>query len=78
MITPEEIAESAEAYREAANVGGVHMSEELSMQYQAKEEVVQSPKEMPAYVCFKALLTVAQALELKEFFESRNIEFSRI
>lgn len=77
MVTPEEIAESAEEYREAANVDGVHMSEELSMQYQAKEEVVQSPKEMPTYVCFKALLTVAQALELKEFFESRNIEFSR-
>lgn len=37
-----------------------------------------TPKEMPTYVCFKALLTVAQALELKEFFESRNIEFSRI
>lgn len=77
-ITPEEIAESAEAYREAANVGGVHMSEELSTQYQEKEEVVQSPKGMPTYVCFKALLTVLQALELKEFFESRNIEFSRI
>lgn len=78
MATPEEIVESAEAYREAANVGGVHMSEELSMQYQAKEETVQSPNEMPTYVCFKALLTVAQALELKEFFESRDIEFSRI
>lgn len=50
----------------------------LAMQYQAKEEVVRSPKELPTYVCFKALLTVAQALELKEFFESRNIEFSRI
>ena len=78
MATPEEIAESAEAYREAANVGGVHMSEELSMQYQAKEETVQSLNEMPTYVCFKAFLTVAQALELKEFFESREIEFSRI
>lgn len=51
---------------------------ESQMQYQAKEEVVQSPKELPTYVCFKALLTVSQALELKEFFESRNIEFSRI
>lgn len=78
MVAPEEIAESAEAYREAANVGGIHMSKGLSMQYQAREEAVQSPKEMPTYVCFKALLTVAQALELKEFFESRNIEFSRI
>ena len=55
------IAESSEAYRDAANVGGVHMQEEL-----------------PTYVCFKALLTVSQALELKEFFKSRNIEFSRI
>lgn len=50
----------------------------LAMQYHEKEEVVQSPKEIPTYVCFKALLTVSQALELKEFFESRNIEFSRI
>lgn len=60
-VTEEEVAESREAYREAANVGGVHM-----------------PKELPTYVCFKALLTISQALELKEFFESRNIEFSRI
>lgn len=61
-ITPEEIAESAEAYREAANVGGVHMSEELSKQW----------------VSFKAFLSVSDATALKEFFESRNIEFSRI
>lgn len=54
------------------------VTNESQMQHQVKEEVVQSPKEMPTYVCFKALLTVAQALELKEFFESRNIEFSRI
>lgn len=51
---------------------------EIQMKYQAKEGVVQTPKEIPTYVCFKALLTVSQALELKEFFESRNIEFSRI
>ena len=62
FITEEEIAESAEAYREAANVGGVHMSEELSKQW----------------VSFKAFLSVRDAKELKEFFESRNIEFSRI
>lgn len=54
------------------------VADESQMQYQAKEEVVQVPEEMPTYVCFKALLTVAQALELKEFFENRNIEFSRI
>lgn len=51
---------------------------ESQMQYQAKEEVIQSPEELPTYVCFKAILTVSQALELKEFFESRNIEFRRI
>lgn len=61
-VTPEESKESAEAYREAANVGGVHMSEELSKQW----------------VSFKALLSVADATALKEFFENRNIEFSRI
>lgn len=62
MATPEEIVESAEAYREAANVGGVHMSEELSKQW----------------VSFKAFLSVEDARALKGFFESRNIEFSRI
>lgn len=62
MMTPKEIAESAEAHREAANAGGVHMSEELSKQW----------------VSFKAFLSVSDATALKEFFDSRNIEFSRI
>jgi len=62
MVMPEEIVESAEAYQEAANVGGVHMSEELSKQW----------------VSFKALLSVEDAKQLKEFFESRSIEFGRI
>lgn len=62
MVTPEEVAESTEAYQEAANVGGVRMSEELSKQW----------------ISFKALLSVEDAKQLKEFFESRNIEFSRI
>lgn len=61
-ITGEEIAESIKAYRETANVGGVHMSEELSKQW----------------VSFKAFLSAADARALKEFFNSRNIEFSRI
>lgn len=61
-ITPEEIAESAEAYREAANVGGVHMSEELSKQW----------------VSFKAFLSAEDAKALKEFFESRSILFERV
>lgn len=61
-VTTEEIAESAEAYREAADAGGVHMPEELSKQW----------------VSFKAFLSVADAKALKEFFEIRNIEFGRI
>jgi len=61
MVTVKEIAKSAEAYREAANVGGVHMSEELSKQK----------------VSFWAIITVPQALELKEFLNSRNIEYGR-
>lgn len=35
-------------------------------------------KEAPrSWVAFKAYLTVSEAMELKEFFESRNIEFGR-
>lgn len=74
-VTEEEIAQSAEDYREAASANGVHI---FGGGFQAREQVVESPKELPMYVCFKALLTTAQARELKEFFESRNIEFSRI
>lgn len=70
--------ERAKATMPQATVEPFVGTTESQLQYQAKEEVAQSPKELPAYVCFKALLTVAQALELKEFFESRNIEFSRI
>lgn len=75
LITEEEVAKSAEDYREAASANGVHI---FDGGFQAKEQVVESLEEMPMYVCFKALLTTAQARELKEFFESRNIEFSRI
>ena len=70
--------ERAKAAMPQATVEPFVGTTESQLQYQAKEEVVQSPKEIPTYVCFKALLTVSQALELKEFFESRNIEFSRI
>lgn len=61
-ITKEEVAESAEAYREAANVGGVPMTKELSKQW----------------VSFQAFLSVKDARELKEFFENRKIDFRRI
>lgn len=32
-------------------------------------------KELPVWIAFKAFLTTADALALKEFFDSRNIEF---
>ena len=42
-----------------------------------QNEVVSSAgvKEFPVWIAFKALLTTADALALKEFFDSRNIEF---
>lgn len=42
-----------------------------------QNEVVSSAdvKEFPVWLAFKALLTTADALALKEFFDSRNIEF---
>lgn len=61
-VTKEEMAQSAEDYREAANVGGVHMSEVLSKQW----------------VSFSAFLGVEDARALAEFFKNRNIEFRRI
>lgn len=61
-VTKEEIIESAEEYREATNVGGVHMAKELSKQW----------------VSFQAFLSVKDARELKEFFENRKIDFRRI
>lgn len=38
----------------------------------------QEPVEVAQWISFSACLTVPQAMELKEFFESRNIEFKAI
>lgn len=38
----------------------------------------QEPVEVAQWISFRACLTVPQAMELKEFFESRNIEFKAI
>lgn len=38
----------------------------------------QEPVEVVQWISFRACLTVPQAMELKEFFESRNIEFKAI
>lgn len=63
MVTPEEIVENEETYREAANVGGVHMNESP-----VRKERLQ----------FWVLADVEDAKALAEFFRNRNMEYGRI
>ncbi len=60
-VTEEEIAQSVEDYREAANVGGVHMQEAPAKQW----------------VSFSALIDTEDARALAEFLKNRNIEYKR-
>lgn len=73
MVTPEEIAESAEVYREAAGSNGVHIFDPTLHEPHTEED-----KPFGEWVSFKACLTVDDAKALSDFFKSRNIEFSRI
>jgi hypothetical protein len=41
-------------------------------------EAPAAPVEKPQWVAFKANLTMSQALELKKFFNDRNIEFKKV
>lgn len=80
-----EIAKAREEYTDAANVGGVHMP---GFPHVEPSKADLSPcDEIPfnctqtiikEWVSFKAFMTIDDAKALKEFFESRNIEFSRI
>lgn len=80
-----EIAKAREEYADAANVGGVHMP---GFPYVEPSKTDLSPRDEIPFECtqtiikewvsFKAFITVDDAKALKEFFESRNIEFSRI
>lgn len=45
---------------------------------ESREEMPETPKAEPKWIRFQALLTVPQALALKEFFNSHNIEFKPI
>lgn len=58
-VTEEEIAQSRQEYIDAASANGVH-------------PVIAPAKQ---WILFKALLTVDDATALKQFFESRNIQF---
>ena len=51
-----------------------------STERQAFESAVNTPASEPdrMWVSFKALLTTEDALALKDFFESRNIEFEAV
>ena len=58
----EEIAQSRQEYIDAASANGVH-------------PVIAPAKQ---WISFKALLTVEDATALKQFFESRNIQFEAV
>lgn len=80
-----EIAKALEEYADAANVGGVCMP---GFPHMEPSRTDLSPRdEIPfdctqtiikEWVSFKAFMTIDDAKALKEFFENRNIEFSRI
>ncbi|WP_337664222.1 DUF1351 domain-containing protein [Suilimivivens sp.] len=61
-VTEEEIAQSRQEYIDAASANGVH-------------PVIAPAKQ---WISFKALLTVEDATALKQFFESRNIQFEAV
>lgn len=61
-VTEEEIAQSRQEYIDAAPANGVH-------------PVIAPAKQ---WISFKALLTVEDATALKQFFESRNIQFEAV
>lgn len=50
------------------------------LQNEYHDDMVEQPTEIPAgqWIAFKAFLTVAQAVELKKFFERNGIEFKAI
>lgn len=62
VVTVEEIAQSKQEYIEAASANGIHVMEAPAKQW----------------VGFKALLSTEDALALRDFFKSRNIQFKAL
>lgn len=62
VVTAEEIAQSKQEYIEAASANGIHVMEAPAKQW----------------VGFKALLSTEDALALRDFFKSRNIQFKAV
>lgn len=62
VVTAEEIAQSKQEYIDAASANGIHVMEAPAKQW----------------VGFKALLSTEDALALRDFFKSRNIQFKAV
>lgn len=62
VVTDEEIAQSKQEYIDAASANGIHVMEAPAKQW----------------VGFKALLSTEDALALRDFFKSRNIQFKAV
>lgn len=62
VVTAEEIAQSKQEYIDAASANGIH--------------VMEAPEK--EWVGFKALLSTEDALALRDFFKSRNIQFKAV
>ena len=68
--------ESLHKISEAAKQAGTAVAEAVTKMAKIAEELPTEP--LKQWVGFKALLSVDDALALKEFFETRNIEFEAI
>jgi hypothetical protein len=62
VVTAEEIAQSKQEYIDAASANGIHVMDDPSKQW----------------VGFKALLSTEDAIALRDFFKSRNIQFKAL
>lgn len=62
VVTAEEIAQSKQEYIDAASANGIHVMDDHAKQW----------------VGFKALLSTEDALALRDFFKSRNIQFKAV
>lgn len=70
-----EVEERAEAKKQAEMIGNETNEAVFN---NAPDIKAQEPVEVAQWISFSAKLTVAQARELKEFFESRHIEFKAV
>lgn len=73
-----EVEERAKAEAEAKKQAEMIANEGEAVFNNAPDIKVQEPVEVAQWISFSAKLTVAQAVELREFFERRKIEFKAV